>query len=73
MFYRIGERQIKALQRLEQFCKHPLLCDPRQDEIRIKCLDYWKIPYNLDTSFLLATPEDVFMNSVQNPGMIKYN
>lgn len=40
----IGSKQIIALKKLAQFCRNPQLIDLRQNELRIQCLKYWKIP-----------------------------
>ncbi|CAH0547027.1 unnamed protein product [Brassicogethes aeneus] len=40
----LGLKQIKALQKLREFCLDPLLIDPRQEELKEKSLEYWKLP-----------------------------
>lgn len=68
--FRLGAKQIRALQRLGYFCKNFLLHDSRQDEIRTKCLHYWQIPDNPKRSLLRTTPEDIVLNYVKNPGNV---
>lgn len=40
----LGKKQIIALQKLAQFARNPTLLDTRQEDIRRKCLEFWKIP-----------------------------
>ncbi|XP_066148477.1 cap-specific mRNA (nucleoside-2'-O-)-methyltransferase 1 [Euwallacea fornicatus] len=40
----IGKKQIIALKKLAQFCRNPNLVEPRQENLRTKCLEYWRIP-----------------------------
>lgn len=70
--FRIGKKQIKALHKLGHFCKNPSVYDPRQTEIRTKCLQYWQIPDEQKTFVIHPTPDDILLNYVKNPGNVIY-
>lgn len=43
-FFRLGERQIVNLIKIQAFCRDTSLLESRQAEIRKSCLYYWNVP-----------------------------
>ncbi|KAJ8919707.1 hypothetical protein NQ315_006235 [Exocentrus adspersus] len=41
---KLGTRQVVGLQKLAAFCRDPSLVEFRQEELRKKCLKFWRIP-----------------------------
>ncbi|XP_066255913.1 cap-specific mRNA (nucleoside-2'-O-)-methyltransferase 1 [Euwallacea similis] len=62
----IGRKQIIALKKLAQFCRNPNLVEPRQERLRTKCLEYWKIPDEKRRPVQVFKIEDL-LNEVEIP------
>lgn len=67
----IGQKQIKALEKLYVFYRNPLLAEPRQEDIRHKSLKYWMIPDRPKTAPVKQTLDDVLDSSMQDSGLVK--
>lgn len=56
-------KQTVALKKLATFCRNPTLIEVRQDELRKKCLEFWKIPDKQKTALSPISANEL-MNSV---------
>lgn len=69
-FYRIGKAQHIGLLKLAAFCRNPLLTEPRQEELRAKSLETWRIPDIPKVPIPRLTTDNLLQAVVQNPGKI---
>lgn len=63
-------KQITALKKLATFSRNPTLIDPRQEELRKKCLELWQLP-DKTKSYVKNIPIEELINSViDRPGIL---
>lgn len=52
------------------FCRNPSLTDPRQEELRKKCLELWQIPDKDKKSIQHISVEDLLNSVIKRTGII---
>lgn len=63
-------RQYVNLLKLAAFCKNPNLTEPKQEQMRMECLFYWRIPDRQKISHSALTVDDLLAVAVYKPGEI---
>ncbi|CAB3366609.1 Hypothetical predicted protein [Cloeon dipterum] len=56
----LGRRQVVSLNKIKAFCQDSTLCEPRQAEMRKRCLNLWCIPEESRTAPKVERPEAAF-------------
>ncbi|XP_076263140.1 cap-specific mRNA (nucleoside-2'-O-)-methyltransferase 1-like isoform X3 [Rhynchophorus ferrugineus] len=77
---RIAKKQIDAFAKMAIFCENPLLSDPRQFDLKQKCLEYWDVPDHVESDDSME-PEilrgvfNIFSNALNRdyPRLLKSN
>ncbi|XP_022920203.2 cap-specific mRNA (nucleoside-2'-O-)-methyltransferase 1 [Onthophagus taurus] len=62
-----GLKQSVALKKLALFGRNPSLIDPRQEKIRDKCLEFWRIPNKPRIPDSKLNIEDFIQNTLSKP------
>lgn len=60
----IGRNQIAGLLKIAAYCKDPTLMETRQKQIRIDCLNLWKLPDRMRKQPAKQTNEQLFMELI---------
>lgn len=66
--FRLAEKQLLGLMKLAAFIRNPSLVEPRQDELRAKCLQYWQIPDRPRNPRNKLTCDDLLLSTITNTG-----
>lgn len=63
----IGANQVVGLLKLIAFCQNPTLIEPRQEDLRVECLKYWRIPDVPKIPLPRFTTDDLLKLAVNDP------
>ena len=69
----LGERQIVSLVKIRAFYQDANLIEPKQKEIRDKCLELWKVPNNVRRAPQFEEPQTSIRNLLGPDGIILLN
>lgn len=70
--FSLGKRQTVGLEKLAAFCRNTRLVEHRQEELRKKCLEFWKIPDLSKIPQPQFTADELLNLLVDKPGNISH-
>lgn len=71
--FRIGELQFLSLHKLAVFCRNTSLIELRQEDLRVQCLQSWRVPDEPKVPLPRFTTNDLLNIAIQNQGELHRN